>query len=671
MPITRIDVCDLIHTRPEERLEISSSCSIVLAHNVATSSILDDIAAASELPTFENLWVQRSGRLRLSITLVLDAISLTSQQKENFFSQLGTNFTNAELWRQLGLQCSFPPPGDASTSSNEFERIEFTLSHSEATYTATKRFKTHIIANTRPPDGVPTADLQEISIIWALSSITSSTTDRDSKRLNDGTLKVNADKFVSSLEEIDSDGYISISHFNPRLRSWDAEHQHDWPSSMAVTSGTATQMLEEAADEHQEISIVPILSTQASTAHIVQQWRPPDICRKRPRSISSPLFDLLAAQKMIDVAFHEIISGRNVPDLPKVRQAKAVARPKLSEISPAFFSPGYLQTLSRQSQCVCTISYSMASVNGRTTSKPLKDAFALLWHTESNTDSFIGGPPSPEAQNHLEGLASIIKARTWMIMQRLLFEPAAVARLKPLSHGVSQGIEEPLKHFDEYSSPVTLIETPENISSPATEMLDDSCQLDEDFEPLFEESDEELLLDEYDVDPCLWEDVSNQKSYAPSYGLSARLPISQRWYQGSYVADEHNTRARNNRAQSKLLDILDSPGGNVGEPNDTNSPFEALDTPDDSGISRADQANILPDLDAKEMLLNNPTNNDGPISNGEEFFDAMEMLDHLSVDDGTASVNEPDPEPDEMLDTLDLDDELDEDRLGLGRVVGI
>ena len=97
MPVTRIDICDLIHTRPEESLEISSSCSIVLTHNVPTSSILDEIAAASELPTFENLWVQRSGRLRLSIALVLDAISLTNQQKEIFVSQLGTNFTNAEV----------------------------------------------------------------------------------------------------------------------------------------------------------------------------------------------------------------------------------------------------------------------------------------------------------------------------------------------------------------------------------------------------------------------------------------------------------------------------------------------------------------------------------------------------------------------------------------------
>ena len=312
----------------------------------------------------------------------------------------------------------------------------------------------------------------------------------------------------------------------------------------------------------------------------------------------------------------------------------------------------------------------MASVHGRTTSKPLKDAFALLWNTESNTDSFIGGPPSPEAQNYLEGLASIIKARTWMIIQRLLFEPAAAATLKPLSYGVSQGIEEPSKHFDEPSSPATLIETPENTSSPATEMLDDFCLSDEDFEPLFDESDAELLLDEYDVDSCLREDVSHQKRYASSHGLSARLPISRRYHPGPYVADEYTTRARNHRAQSELLDTLDISGSNVGEPVDTNSPFEALDIPDVSSIGRAEQVDMLSDPDP-EMLLANQSNDWQTIGNGEEFLDAMEMLDRLSVDGRRASVDDPDSEPDEMLDTFDLDDELDEDCLGHRRVGGI
>ena len=97
MSITRLEVCDLIYTRPEESIEILSSCSIVLAHDVATSSILDEIAAASHVPTIEHLWVQRSGRLRLSITLILDAILSNHQRKEVLVSQIATNFTNAEV----------------------------------------------------------------------------------------------------------------------------------------------------------------------------------------------------------------------------------------------------------------------------------------------------------------------------------------------------------------------------------------------------------------------------------------------------------------------------------------------------------------------------------------------------------------------------------------------
>ncbi|MCJ1383057.1 hypothetical protein MMC17_006170 [Xylographa soralifera] len=670
MPITRIDVCDLIHTRSEENLELSSSCSTVLAYNVTTGSVLDEVAAASKLPIFEQLWVQRNGRLRLSVTLVLDAISSNNQEKENFVSQLGINFTNAELWRQLGLQCSFSLPSNTDTSSEDSNKIDLMIFHSEITCTAAKGFKNHIIANTRPPDGVPTADLHEVSIIWALSSIISSSFDRDSKRLNGGTLIGNTDEIMSFFEEKDIDGHVSLSQPSRRLPSWDTEPHHTWPSSMTVASGTDEQILDGVADEDQEMSIVSRLSAQPSPIEILQQRQPLHMRQKRPRSISSPLFDPSAAQKMIDVAFHEIISGRNISDLSKVSQAKVVARPKLAEISPALFSPGYLQAMSRQSQCICTIAYSMASVNSRTTSKPVKDAFALLWDTGSDTYSFNGGPPSPEVQAHVEGLASIIKARTWMIMQRLLFEPAAAARLKPLSCSVSQGVEKPLKILHEYSSPVTLIETPENFSSPATDILDDFCLLDEDSESLLEESDQELLLDEYDVDPSIWENISSQKSYASSHGLSARLPMSQRYHPGSYVADEQNTKARNNRTQSEFLDVLDVSGSDVGEPRDTDSPFEALDTPAASSIGCTEQADILSDLDAKEILLDDLSNDDGTISNREEFLDTMEMLDHLSVDDGRAGVDEVDSEPDEMLDTLDLDDETGKDWLGPCEVLG-
>ncbi|MCJ1283847.1 hypothetical protein MMC26_003178 [Xylographa opegraphella] len=659
MPITRIDICDLIHTLLEEGLELSTSCSIVLTHNLATGSILDEIAAVSKLPTFVNLWVQRSGRLRLSITLVLDAISSNCQQKEIFQKQLEKSFANAELWRQLGLQCSYLTPIDKDFFSNGTRKIEMILFHTEATYVATKGFKNHIIANTRPPDGVPNANLHEISIIWALSSIASSSTERDNKRLNGGTSLANTDRIVSALGENDSDRYISLSQPNPRLPLWDAEHQCDWLPFMTVTSVTDAQMLDEVVDEE---SIV--LSTQASAPQVPQQQQRLEIYRKRPRSICSPLFDVLAAQKLIDTAFQEIICGRKIPDLPTADRAKVVARPKLAEISPALFSPGYLQAMSRHSQCICTIAYSMAFVNGRATSKPLKDAFALLWDTASNIDLFIGEPPSREARTPAEGLASIIKARTWLIMQKGLFEPAAAATLKPLSYGVSQAAENPLQTLDECSSPVTLVATPKNSSSPATEILDDFCLSDEDFEPLFEDSDDEILLDEYEVDPSIHDTWSHRTNHASSDGLSARPPMTQPDRQSSAVADDPRTKAMINRAQHGLLDTLIVSDSDVREPTDTGSPFEALDSADVSSIGRAESADMPPDLDAEEMLLDNPSNDGGSISAGDAFLDAMEMLDRLSVDEGRAAGNWGSSEPDEMLDVCELGDGVGGDWLG-------
>ena len=97
MPITRVDVCDLIHTHLEGKLELVSSCSIVLSHNVQAGSILDEVAGASNLPTFNSLWVQQESRLRISITLVLDAVTLDTQMKEDFVSQIAIALKDAEV----------------------------------------------------------------------------------------------------------------------------------------------------------------------------------------------------------------------------------------------------------------------------------------------------------------------------------------------------------------------------------------------------------------------------------------------------------------------------------------------------------------------------------------------------------------------------------------------
>ena len=241
-------------------------------------------------------------------------------------------------------------------------------------------------------------------------------------------------------------------------------------------------------------------------------------------------------------------------------------------------------------------------------------------------------------------------------MQRFLFKPAAAATLKPLSCGVSEGIHKPLGNLDEYSSPVTLIETPVDLSSPATEMLDDLCLSDEDFEPLFEESDEEHLLDEYDMHLGIWEDISYQ-NYASGYDLSARPPMPHQSDQDFSSASDHTALARNNKPEPAFHDSLYSSHDHITEPTDADSPFEALDTPDISSIDDAAQTNILADLDVEEMLLDNLSNDGGAVSNGEAFFDTMEMLDHLSVDDGRgASLDQVGSELDEMLDHLSVDD---------------
>ncbi|MCJ1401719.1 hypothetical protein MMC11_004936 [Xylographa trunciseda] len=554
--------------------------------------------------------------------MVLDATPLNSQEKNDFVNQLRTNFADAELWRQLGLRCSISLQTDTNFTSNESNRINLTLTHIEAVSTAARGFKNQIIANTRPPSGVPTADLQEINIIWALSPTTSSSSDLDSKRLKYEASLDHSKEFESLLDGTDSYGYLSLSQPSQILPFFDMELDHVWSSSMPVINGTNKQAIDEAVERHQEIPIMPLPSSQASSAQLSQRPQPPHMHKKRSRSFSSPLFDLSAARGLIDVAFHAILSGRNVTDISTISQRKAVARPKLAEISPALFSPGYLQAMSCQSQSISHIAHSMASVNRRTKSKSLKEAFALLWATGPATTLLSGSPPPSEAHAHSEALASVIKARAWMITQKLLFEPGAAHKLKPLAYSVSQSPEEPVQKPSECSSPATLTQTPKHVSSPAPAMLDDFCLFDDDFEPLLEESDDQLLLDEYDKDRYVWENNPSQTSYTSSNGLWARHPMPQMQHRDPSMADANDTTILNNREQSEFPDILDVFSNDSEKLIDNVSPFMALDTPSVSRIGAADKVDILSDLDVEEMLL------DDPSSDG--LLDNVELLDDLS-----------------------------------------
>ena len=198
------------------------------------------------------------------------------------------------------------------------------------------------MANTNPPGGVPTADLQEISIIWAFSPMISSSSNHSNKRLHYETLMV-AGNNMSLLNDNDTYRHHSLSQSSVRLPAlfWDMKCCHIRSPSESITSCNSEWTLNEVVEDHKESTVLSGLSAQAFAPQSLQQPQSPHTCQKRSRSFSNPLFNSIFAQELINVAFHEIVSGKNTPKISTEIQAKNEVGPRLVDISPAIFSPGY------------------------------------------------------------------------------------------------------------------------------------------------------------------------------------------------------------------------------------------------------------------------------------------------------------------------------------------
>ena len=269
-----------------------------------------------------------------------------------------------------------------------------------------------------------------------------------------------------------------------------------------------------------------------------------------------------------------------------------------------------------------------------------------------------GESPPPDAQAHSEDLASIIKVRTWMIMQRLLFTPSKARRPRPLACRGSQSAEEMHEMLDEYSSPVTLAKTPEATSSPAIEMLDDHYSRD-DFESLLEESDNDCLLSEDDENYRIWDNHMDQEGYTLNDNMGAKhhksnIHMPQSQHHDFCDTDQGETRKKNDRAHPEIPDML-GVLSNIRSTDDGHE-FEALAIQNTPGFDRVGLRIGLPHLEAGQKLDDRSVD-DGTTSNSEELLDTMEILDSLSVDNGGGSFHELRSEPDEMLDTLSSGDE--------------
>lgn len=203
------------------------------------------------------------------------------------------------------------------------------------------------MASTKPPDGVPCANLNEVHITWVISKTAVRLPikrRKSSKPQNTGG--VNDDELLLQSDNDDNRTFISPSQPIPRIVSlWDPETARAWSSSQPPVVTNFDEILDDEESDH--ALTTPNLPSTHSPFREPKKTQPQlDVKVNRKRAKSDPtsnLPDFSTSLKLFDASLRYMICDKTVRTSPGVRLQDRSTGPKLAEICPALFSPGYLQ----------------------------------------------------------------------------------------------------------------------------------------------------------------------------------------------------------------------------------------------------------------------------------------------------------------------------------------
>ncbi|MCJ1475222.1 hypothetical protein MMC13_003883 [Lambiella insularis] len=290
-----------------------------------------------------------------------------------------------------------------------------------------------IVANTRPPAGVPIGHLEEVKIIWTLSRLAGRSLEFVKKpTLIDMQASAKTEMLPFPFNDSHNCSIQSLSNPPPPPVGKDLMAEHTWSSSQPLSTINFDEMLDDGCSESD--TMMPYTSSQ-SVLNLPITYDIPSlpISRKNPPAVVAPhTFNPLASFSFIDTAFRQILCEKPVRYVPGIKLKSMSPGPKLAEICPALFSPGYLRAMSHRSRFLSTIAQSMSSTSRRAKSDTLKSTFAhLLQSTSSGLPTNIASS-SAARQAASQAPISKLEARLWLLTQKKVFDPVAAWRLKPI-----------------------------------------------------------------------------------------------------------------------------------------------------------------------------------------------------------------------------------------------
>jgi len=410
------------------------------------------------------------------------------------------------------------------------------------------------VASTRPPDGVPYAELKEIQITWALSERAARTACKRRKPSKPQDITQVEGELLLASDNDENRTFVSLSQPTPQAPAlWSPETGRAWPSSQPPTASNVDEILDDGGPvRYPSTPYLHWLDSQAMEPQPAQTRVEVKVNRKRTKS--DPIFqlpDFSTSLGLFDASIRYMICDRTFRISAGIKLQDRSAGPKLAEICPVLFSPGYLQVrgsiclesldesnilfkvISQRNGFISTIARSMVSIHDRSASETLKSTFA---HLSVSDPSTMSTPTEPSQDVAEIDLIPTLKARLWILAQKQLYDPKAAQYLKPLtppntetiaSLAADDMLDEPsppatttlpdtsnnagspwLCLLDEPSSQATLQNHSNDADSPWQCLLDDSempGDLDEQF------SDDDLLLDNVHPDDDILGEYSDEE----------------------------------------------------------------------------------------------------------------------------------------------------------------
>ena len=247
-----------------------------------------------------------------------------------------TNETS-QFWSQFDLQAFLTLSTDHDTTSGTHQDFSLRLVHLDSEVTS--KTKEAPISNPRPPDGVPCATLDEIQITFSLAKTAAERSRKKFKTpLQDhNTLLHNDENCI-----LEDPLFSQPDMFLPAM-GWDQEINKLKVSSQSPAIDVA-EMLDE--NENPPLHEYCVANRAENSAQTVQQ----QYCLgKGKRNMSDTTLsssDISASHQLIYIAIHKMICVKRIRKHPGIEAIAVSPGPKLADVAPAIFSPGYLKVRS-------------------------------------------------------------------------------------------------------------------------------------------------------------------------------------------------------------------------------------------------------------------------------------------------------------------------------------